>query len=94
METIEERANDYASKCPGCQNTEWGFIAGAEWMREELTQWHDPNKPPAKGHTVLLKIKNSEDNVKYAVGYNACGCWYGGGVGRYDHVVGWREIHE
>lgn len=39
METIEERATDYASKCPGCQNTEWGFIAGAEWMREELTRW-------------------------------------------------------
>ncbi len=94
MKSIEDAARDYQRSDESDGTTATAFEHGAEWMREELTQWHDPNKPPAKGHTVLLKIKNSEDNVKYAVGYNACGCWYGGGVGRYDHVVGWREIHE
>ncbi len=24
--------------------TKQGFISGAEWMRRELTQWHEPNK--------------------------------------------------
>lgn len=62
---------------------------------EELTRWNDLKRYPRDYHTVLLKIKNDdEDSVKYAVGYNEYGRWRGGGIGHYDHVVGWREIHE
>lgn len=32
MKTIEEKAKEYAAKCH-CQNTEWGFIAGAQSER-------------------------------------------------------------
>ena len=47
MKTIEERAKEYAEKCH-CQNTEWGFIAGAQAEHELLTRWNDPKKelPP------------------------------------------------
>lgn len=43
MKTIEERAKEYAEKCH-CQNTEWGFIAGAQAEHELLTRWNDPKK--------------------------------------------------
>ena len=55
MKTIEERAKAYAAKCHG-QNTEWGFIAGAQSEREELTRWNDPNKPPTDEMRVIVKV--------------------------------------
>lgn len=53
MKTIEEKAKEYAAKCH-CQNTEWGFIAGAQSEHEELTRWHDPKEElPDDGQEVL-----------------------------------------
>lgn len=59
MKPIEERAKEYAAKCPGCQNTEWGFMAGAHSEREELLRWHDPKEPPSHTNTVLLKLEGA-----------------------------------
>lgn len=104
METIEERAKEYASKCPGIQNTEWGFIAGANWMREELTRWHDPKKEqPENNVCVLIKVADKFGNSAIYLGSRE-GTEYltDGGfefeIDRNDKpssemkVVGWREI--
>lgn len=72
-----------------------GFKAGAEWAHQELTRWNDPDALPPAYHTVLLRIDNDDgDSDEYSVGYYSGECWYGGNLGVFDRVTGWREIHE
>lgn len=93
MKTIEERAKAYAAKCHG-QNTEWGFIAGAQSEREELIRWRNPKDSPERGKDVLLKIQLvGNDETMYSVGY-----WYdsyfSNTLGHHGVVIGWRPIYE
>ncbi|WP_302373871.1 hypothetical protein [Alistipes timonensis] len=90
MKTIEERAKEYAAKCHG-QNTEWGFIAGAQSEREELTRWHNiETMPVQKG--VLLKLSSGD----YCVGIQDLRgkIWGLPSYLRNPKPVGWRPIHE
>lgn len=99
MKTIEERAKAYAAKCHG-QNTEWGFIAGAQSEREELTRWNDPNKPPTDEMRVIAKVVLPNGATLVT------GAWYA--VSEFPtgwsvdldrtfenlHVLCWRPIYE
>lgn len=95
MKTIEERAKEYTAKCHG-QNTEWGFIAGAQSEHEELTRWHDPKvELPEIGKDVLFRIEFPSTNIfSYQVGR----LQDNGRVKlpriEFGDIVGWREIHE
>ncbi|WP_290433512.1 MULTISPECIES: hypothetical protein [Bacteroidales] len=97
MKTIEEKAKEYAAKCH-CQNTEWGFIAGAQSEHEELTRWHDPKEElPDDGQEVLCVTKR-RCNTFSVLQHDNYGWWQyipfeGGGWCEYDgEVIGWREI--
>lgn len=92
MTTIEERAKEYAAKCHGCQNTEWGFIAGAQSEHELLTRWRDVKKElPEDGVEVLVKCVSGSCVVDF---YAAeLGCFFGEHA-TYMQVIGWRPIEE
>lgn len=78
-----------------CEDLIQAYLAGAKAEREELTKWNGPESPPNNYHTVLLKIKNDDiGGAMYAIGYYEYGRWRGSDVGNYDHIVGWRDIHE
>lgn len=97
MKTIEERAKEYAEKCY-VQNTEWGFIAGAQAEHELLTRWHDPKENmPEPNHDVLTKWrwKDGSGEIISVGGFN--GEEMGAHAIVYPElfdVIGWREIHE
>lgn len=106
MKTIE-KAREYArngmSLCMDisdeqdiyCEDLIQAYLAGAKSEREELTKWNDPKRPPNNYHTVLLKIKKDDrGDTRCAIGCYKYGRWRGSDVGNYDHIVGWREIHE
>lgn len=95
MKTIEERAKAYAAKCH-CQNTEWGFIAGAQSEHEELTRWLDPKEElPPQGKMVLLKVTFG---CHYQLAERGDECWWSPMDDEWgipdSRVIGWREIHE
>lgn len=100
MRTIEERAKEYAAKCHGSQNTEWGFIAGAESEHEELTRWHNPKEElPNDGHEVLCMIHKKYNTyivLKYYQGqwWQQAPVTAGGWCGYAGEIIAWREIHE
>lgn len=104
MKTIEERAQEYAHQYRRDAHDLKGeradaafaaYCQGAEDEHKELTKWNGPERHPNNYHTVLLKIKNDDiGGAMYAIGYYEYGRWRGSDVGNYDHIVGWREIHE
>lgn len=84
------------------------FTAGADWMRAELTRWHDPKEELPKNNVcVLLKVVDQLDNEAIYLGSRE-GIEYmtdGGLVFGTDFdnelmpdmnvkVIGWRDIHE
>lgn len=97
MKTIEEKAKEYAAKCH-CQNTEWGFIAGAQSEHEELTRWRDPNvELPPNGWEVLCDIDCCSNNYAVLRHYDNGWMMYTPGSGWCDcpfKVIGWRGINE
>lgn len=102
MKTIEERARQYAAEHPGCQNTEWGYIAGAQCEHELLTRWHDPKEELPEYYKVvavkwygsgLNHISTAWLSAGDAGGY----LWTIEGTSRLinvKNIIGWREIHE
>ena len=98
MKTIEERAKEYAAKCPGCQNTEWGFIAGAQSEREELLCWHDPKVVTPCADEEVLVMVHRQFNTYDVMRYDQHGWWQkapGGGWCAADcEILGWRPILE
>lgn len=114
MQTIEERAKSYARKVwrGGVRDfvghkkaTELDFIAGADWMRKEMTRWCDPKEElPEEGQRVLLKGYDGRCTNVF-LGSFSCGVWTtdddfvfhtdADSVIGFDGVVtGWRPIHE
>lgn len=102
MGTIEERAKEYAEKCH-CQNTELGFIAGAQSEHELLTRWRDPKEElPEYVKVVEVKYKAFGKimmSVAWRLGCSGSGedAWYIDGTNRridHENIIGWREIHE
>lgn len=93
MKTIEERARQYAAEHPGCQNTEWGYIAGAQCEHELLTRWHDPNDIPDNDTPVIIC---TSPGIYYIAAYDKqFNYWFTGNGSFYRHeIIGWREIHE
>lgn len=83
------------------------FEEGAEWMREELTRWHDPKeKLPRNDARVLCKVDGCEISEYLVLNYYD-GSWWScrtyevtddcsedSWVPFGGVVVGWREIHE
>lgn len=102
MKTIEEGAKEYSiSSYPNALDMQFAcemhFEAGAEWMRKELTRWHDPKEElPQRNIDVLVKLRDTYkgDKIHYSVGYINGACWFGDSIGATDDVIGWREIHE
>lgn len=97
MKTIEERAKEYAEKCY-VQNTEWGFIAGAQAEHELLTRWHDPKEErPKPNHIVLTKwkYKDGSGEIISVGGFNGEE-WDAHAIINPElfDIIGWREIHE
>lgn len=92
MKTIEERAKEYAEKCY-VQNTEWGFIAGAQAEHELMTRWHDPNITPDDNKPVIIC---TSPGIYYIAAYDKqFNYWFTGNGSFYRHeILGWREIHE
>lgn len=81
---------------------EQDFVAGANWVREELTQWHDPEKYlPKFNHDVLVKYYL---NGKYAYAVANLNNDISNGpfwlispidiVLRHSSIIGWRPIYE
>lgn len=99
MKTIEERAKEYAEKCH-CQNTEWGFIAGAQSEHELLTRWHNPFlKDMPKGNVIVKYIAvGCPNDPYYTIGRREPSGWWDCenelAISPRFEIVGWREIHE
>ena len=73
-----------------------GFKAGAEWMREELTRWHDIRTEfPEFRQEVLLKMRMKKGTTIYRIGWLAKnGRYIVTQYARHAEVVAWRYIHE
>lgn len=87
-------SRDYQRSDEDDGTTATAFQNGAEWMRKELTRWHDPKDLPERGKDVLLKMEFIESGeLMYSVGY-----WYdsyfSNTLGHHCEVIGWQEIHE
>jgi hypothetical protein len=102
METIEERAREYAHQYRRDAHDLKGeradaafaaYCQGAEDEREELIRWHDPKCPPAHRKPVLIKGVTPSGRKCLVVGV-----FYKSGLqtNTYYKVdpIGWREIHE
>ena len=73
MKTIEEIARDYQRSDEDDGTTATAFQNGAEWMRKELTRWHDPKEViPAPNHIVLTmwKYKDGSGKIISVGGFN------------------------
>ncbi|MDE5709172.1 MAG: hypothetical protein K2I32_06985 [Alistipes sp.] len=73
-----------------------GFKAGAEWMREELTRWHDAQiEPPELYVDVLLKMRIGSGVTIYRVGWlDEDGQWIVNYLAAREKIIGWRYIRE
>lgn len=82
------------------------FKAGAEWMRDELTRWHDPKEElPDEDSRVLCKVDGCEITEYLVLNYYE-GRWWACHPHLDDEcsedswelfegtVIGWRYIHE
>lgn len=98
MKTIEEIARDYQRSDEDDGTTATAFQNGAEWMRKELTRWHDPKEViPEPNHIVLTKwkYKDGSGEIIYIGGFN--GEEWEAHAMMYPElfdIIGWREIHE
>ena len=69
------------------------FVAGANWMRKELTRWRDTDVIP-DDHTPVL-ICTSPGIYFIAVYDKQCDYWFTGNGPLYRYeIIGWRPIHE
>lgn len=104
MKTIEERAMEYSQSSYPTQKDmqfacEMHFEAGAEWMRKELTRWHDPKEEPPEGKEVLC-MTGRRSHTYEVLRYDKHGWWMrvhipeSGWCACDCNVIGWREIHE
>lgn len=107
METIEERAREYAHQYRRDAHDLKGeradaafaaYCQGAEDEREELIRWHDPKEElPKDNRDVLVKTTLC---ARYCIAfYKANGArnyhWHeNDGPIDDDMVIGWRPIHE
>lgn len=107
METIEERAREYAHQYRRDAHDLKGeradaafaaYCQGAEDEREELIRWHDPKEElPKDNRDVLVKTTLC---ARYCIAfYKANGArnyhWHeNNGALDDDMVIGWRPIHE
>lgn len=79
------------------------FVAGANWMRKELTKWNDPDEelPPIYDN-VMVKYMALDGCEHVAIAWRSAGdtggCTYaisGTGVTiNSRNIIGWREIPE
>jgi len=81
---------------------EQDFIAGANWMREELAQWYDPKEYLPKLHDDVLVKYYLNGKYAYAVAnlnenMPEGDFWLISPIDivlRHSSVIGWRPIHE
>ena len=111
MKTIRDIAIEYYTQYAFMGNdqslTEKHFEEGAEWMREELTRWHDPKeKLPRNDARVLCKVDGCEIAEYLVLNYYEGSWWSCRTYEVTDDysedswipfggvVIGWREIYE
>lgn len=76
------------------------FVAGAEWMREELLRWHDPKESrPKNMQRILVKYKKADGRIRIGIAtfHHPFNIGQGSFViegSRPRYILGWREIHE
>lgn len=99
MKTIEDMGREYQRSDESDGTTATAFIDGAEWMRGELTRWHDPKEVLPEDKEVLCKI-DKRLNTYEVMRHDRHGWWMrapipeGGWCACDYDVIGWREIHE
>lgn len=77
------------------------FVAGANWMRKELTKWNDPFVKDMTKDNVLVKYiaVGCPNNQYYTIGRREPSGWWdcentlATSQPRFE-IVGWRPIHE
>lgn len=100
MKTIEEIARDYQRSDEDDGTTATAFQNGAEWMRKELTRWHNPFlKDMPKGNVLVKYIAVGCPNEPYyTVGRREPSGWWDCEnelvISPRFEIVGWQEIHE
>ena len=80
---------------------EQDFIAGANWMREEMTQWHNPFVKDMPKDNVIVKYiaVGCPNKPYYTIGRREPSGWWdcenelATSQSRFE-IVGWRPIHE
>lgn len=107
---MEDASREYSmSSYPNTPDVQFAcemhFEAGAEWMHEQMTRWHNPEVDvPEDGQRILLKATNGQTERIY-LGSMCEGLWVADGgfvftddaqrvLGFDGVVIGWREIHE
>lgn len=106
METIEERAKEYANILGATlfmdspeediiyrDDLARAYASGAKEERAELTRWHDPNITPDDNKPVIIC---TSPGIYYIAAYDKqFNYWFTGNGSFYRHeIIGWREIHE
>lgn len=97
MKTIDKVSKEYSiSSYPNALDMQFAcemhFEAGAEWMRKELTRWHDPKKEmPNPNKWVLCECASGRYIVDY---YTPEMGGFLSENNTYVRVIRWREIHE
>lgn len=103
METIEERAQEYAHQYRRDAHDLKGeradaafaaYCQGAEDEHKELTRWHDPKEElPSPGQPVIIC---TSPKIYFLASYDAeFGDWFtGDSAFSRCEIIGWREIHE
>lgn len=102
MKTIEEMSRDYQRSDEDDGTTATAFQNGAEWMREEMTRWHDPIEETPEPYKVVEVKYRSSGMIRISTAWVAPGDaggydWTIDGTNRTINrtkVIGWREIHE
>lgn len=109
METIEERAKEYAHQYRRDAHDLKGeradaafaaYCQGAEDERKELTRWHDPKKTsPNNLQRVLVKYKKDGGGMGIAIATYHRPLCTGNGTFAFEaypsqNIIGWRPIHE
>lgn len=102
MGTVEERADEYASREWYALNEEFNedhttfenivsaaFVAGAKSEREELLRWHDPKKELPETDVEVLVMVHADGHTYDVMRYDQQGWWMkapGGGWCAAEHT--------
>lgn len=87
-------AREYQRSDESDGTTATAFEDGAEWMRKELTRWHDVRTEfPEFRQELLIKMKRKNGTTFHSIGWMVGQKIFVKHV-RGAEIVAWRYIHE